>query len=49
MPAFSDEMMAAKRRIYDQYIKDQVHQRWYNLLEYIYIISQEFEGDIAWI
>ena len=28
MPAFSDEVMAATRQIYDEYIKDQVHQRW---------------------
>lgn len=28
LPALSDETMAETRRIYDQYIKDQVHQRW---------------------
>jgi aryl-alcohol dehydrogenase-like predicted oxidoreductase len=28
IPAFSDEVMAATRQIYDEYIKDQVHQRW---------------------
>jgi aryl-alcohol dehydrogenase-like predicted oxidoreductase len=28
IPAFSDEVMAATRQIYDKYIRDQVHQRW---------------------
>ncbi|MBK5107268.1 MAG: aldo/keto reductase, partial [Anaerolineales bacterium] len=28
MPAFSDEVMAATRQIYDEHIRAQVHQRW---------------------
>lgn len=28
LPALSDEQMAAARRIYDQYIREQVHHRW---------------------
>jgi aryl-alcohol dehydrogenase-like predicted oxidoreductase len=28
MPAFSAEVMEATRQIYDEYIRDQVHQRW---------------------
>ena len=28
MPAFSGEVMAATRQIYDEYIRDQVHQKW---------------------
>ncbi len=28
IPAFSDEVMATTRQIYDKYIRDQVHQKW---------------------